>query len=85
MSALMATPHMMPLIALTCAVCIALFAMRRDALAAVILAPFSVNVLCFHAFVDTGLLSPSASLGILLFLFNAFFLWDNRRKYGGLW
>lgn len=85
MSALMATPHMLPLIALTCAVCLVLFVMRRDALAAVILAPLSVNVICFHTFVDTGLISPSASLGILLFVFNAFFLWDNRKKYKALW
>lgn len=85
MSALMATPHMLPLIALTCAVCLVLFAMRRDALAAVILAPLSVNIICFHAFVDTGLLSASPILGEILFLLNAFFLWDNRKKYKALW
>jgi hypothetical protein len=35
--------------------------------------------------VDTGLISPSASLSIPLFLINLFFLWDNRKKYKALW
>lgn len=85
MSAIMATPHMFPLIAITCGVSLVFFLMRRDALAAVILAPLTVNVIGFHAFVDTGLLSPSASLGIVLLVCNAFFLWDNRKKYKVLW
>jgi hypothetical protein len=59
--------------------------MGKDALAAIILLPLSVNVICFHAFVDTGLISPSASLGIPLLLINLFFLWGNRMKYKMLW
>jgi hypothetical protein len=51
----------------------------------VIRPPFSLNVICFHTFVDTGLLSPSAILGILLFFCNAFFLRDNRKKYKVPW
>lgn len=85
MSALMATPHMFYLIALTCAAVLVLTIMNKMALAAVILAPLSVNIICFHAFVDTGLLSPSPILGELLFILNAYFLWANRAKYKALW
>jgi putative oxidoreductase len=81
MSALMDSGYMMPLLAILCAIVIALTAMNKTALAAILLAPMTVNVIAFHAFVDTGLLSLSASLGIPLFLLNAFFLWDNRAKY----
>lgn len=85
MEALINAGYMLPLLAVTCAVVLVLTIMNRMALAAVILAPMSVNIICFHTFVDTGLISPNASLGILLFLLNAFFLWDNRKKYKGLW
>jgi putative oxidoreductase len=85
MSALMNAGYLMPLLGIVFAVVLLLTIMNRMALAAIILAPVAVNIICFHAFVDTGLISPSASLGIPLFLINAFFLWDNRKKYKGLW
>ncbi len=83
--ALMNAGYLMPLMAVLCAVCIVLIIMNKTALAAVLLAPMTVNVICFHTFVDTGLISPSAILGILLFLLNAYFLWANRAKYKTLW
>jgi hypothetical protein len=85
MSALMNASYLMPTLAILCAVCIVLFAIGRTALAAILLAPLTVNVIGFHAFVDTGLFTPSATLGLLLLVLNAFFLWDNRRKYKVLW
>jgi hypothetical protein len=85
MSALIASGYMLPLLAILSAVCIVLLILKKDALAAVLLAPMSVNVICFHTFVDTGLISPSAILGIMLFVLNAFFLWVNREKYRILW
>lgn len=85
MSALLASGYIMPLLAVLCVVVIVLTAMNKMALAAILLAPMSVNVILFHAVVDTGLLHPSASLGIPLFLLNAFFLWDNRATYKELW
>jgi len=85
MSALMAAGYMMPLLGILCAAVLVLTAMNKTALAAILLAPMTVNVIAFHAFVDTGLLHPAASLGIVLFLLNAFFLWDNRAKYKTLW
>lgn len=47
MSALMKSGYMMPLIGLTCFVCALLFFIGRTALGAVLLAPFTVNVICF--------------------------------------
>jgi putative oxidoreductase len=85
MSALMASGYIMPLLAGLCAVTIILTAMNKMALAAILLAPMTVNVIMFHAVVDTGLFHPAASLGILLLILNAFFLWDNRAKYKNLW
>ncbi|UPA22927.1 hypothetical protein K8942_01805 [Candidatus Peribacteria bacterium] len=85
MSALMASTYMMPLLGILCAVVIVLLVMNRTALAAALLAPMSLNVILFHAFVDTGLISPSASLGIPLFLLNAYFLWINRKTYKMVW
>lgn len=85
MSALMASGYMMPLLGILCAVVFVLTAINKTALGAVLLAPLTVNVIGFHAFVDTGLFSPSATLGILLLFLNAFFLWDNRATYKTLW
>ncbi len=85
MSALMASNYMMPLLAILCAVVIVLLVMNRTAAAAALLAPMSLNVILFHAFTDTGLISPSASLGIPLFLLNAYFLWINRKVYQKVW
>jgi hypothetical protein len=85
MSALMASGYIMPLLAALCAVTIVLTIMNKMALAAILIAPMTVNVIAFHAIVDTGLISPSASLGIPLLLINAFFLWDNRATYKNLW
>lgn len=85
MSALMASGYLMPLLGILCAVCVVLIAMNKTALAAILLAPMTVNVICFHAFVDTGLVSPSAIMGVLLLILNAYFLWVNRMKYKALW
>lgn len=85
MSALMATGYMMPLLGITCAVCLVLFAIGRTALGAVILAPFTVNVILFHIFLDAMPVSAASSMGWLLLVLNAYFLWINRKKYKTLW
>jgi len=85
MEALMNSGYMFPLLALTAAVVIVLLIMNRTALAAIILAPYTVNVLCFHLFVDGTFFHPAASLGWVLILGNAYFLWLNRKKYKALW
>ncbi|MBP9774173.1 MAG: hypothetical protein KBD00_06160 [Candidatus Peribacteraceae bacterium] len=85
MSALMATGYMMPLLGITCAVCLVLFIIGRTALGAVILAPFTVNVVLFHAFLDATPVSAASSMGWMLLILNAFFLWTERKKYKALW
>lgn len=84
MKALMDTGYMMPLIGILCAVSFVLVAMGRTALAAVLMAPFTLNVILFHAFLDG---TPLTALipATILFVCNAFFLWTNRAKYADLW
>lgn len=85
MQAMMATGYMMPLIGVTCAATLILLIIGKDALAAVILAPFTVNVMLFHAFGDKNIFMVSSILGWALFLLNVYFLWANRKKYKALW
>lgn len=84
MSALMASGYIMPALGITFFAVFVLTVSNRMALAAILLAPITVNVISFHAFVDTGLFSPSSIMGVLLLIINAFFLWDNRAKYKAL-
>lgn len=83
--ALMNSGYMMPALGIVFAVCLVLTIIGRTALMAVILAPLSVNVVLFHAFLDAGLFAPSAILANVLFLLNVYFLWENRAKYRTLW
>lgn len=85
MQALMKSDYMMPLIGLLAAVCFVLVAVNRTEIAAVLLAPFVVNVLCFHLFVDGSFFTLSASLAWVLNIATAYFLWINRKKYAALW
>jgi hypothetical protein len=55
------------------------------ALVAALLAPITVNVMCFHWFLDAAPVSASSSLGYILLVLNAFFLWDNCDKLKKLW
>lgn len=57
---------------------------RREALAAILIAPITLNVVAFHAFLDGGLLTAGASIGNVMFLLNAYFLWKNRDMYAHL-
>jgi putative oxidoreductase len=54
---------------------------RRTALAALLILPITVNVVAFHAFLDSGLLTGGAVLGNIMLLVNAYFLWQHRREY----
>jgi putative oxidoreductase len=85
MSALMATGYLMYVMALVFAVCVVLLAIGQTALAAVLLAPITVNIMCFHWFLDAAPVSASSSLGYILLVLNLFFLWENRGVYKALW
>lgn len=54
---------------------------NRTAIAALLLLPITVNIVGFHAFVDTGLLSGGAMMGNILLLLNVYFLWKNKTVY----
>jgi hypothetical protein len=84
-SALMNTGYMMPAIGVISLVCGGLLFMNKTALAAVLLAPFTVNVILFHVFLDESVISAAASPAYLLLAFNLFFLWHERKKYRTLW
>jgi hypothetical protein len=85
MSAMMGTGYLMWLIALTCAAALVLTIMNRMALAAAILSPLVVNIVCFHLFLEGGLLTASASLADILLALTAYFLWMNRGAYVALY
>ncbi len=54
---------------------------RREALAALLILPVTVNIVGFHAFIDGGLFTAGAIMGNALFLINLYFLWKNRSEY----
>jgi hypothetical protein len=85
MSALMATGFMMPTLTILCGVCALLMILNRTALAAALLAPFTVNVMLFHWFLDPTPIGASSSIAYVLLLLNAYFLWVNREKYRPMW
>jgi putative oxidoreductase len=85
MQAMTATGYLPLLIALTCAVCLVLVIMNRTALAAVLVAPLTVNILLFHLVLDRSMFTPSALPAWVLLITNACFLWENRVKYRSLW
>lgn len=49
---------------------------KREALAALLMLPVTLNIVGFHAFLDGGLLTSGAVLGDVLFLLNLYFLWQ---------
>lgn len=85
MSALMETGYMMPLVTITSLICAILFFWGKEALAAVLLAPFTVNVIAFHLFLDPNPFAATTIPAWILLLLNLFFLWRNREKYKMLW
>lgn len=82
---LMSTPYMMPLLGITCFITLVAVLLNRTAFAAVFLAPFTVNVLLFHVFLDAAPISASAIPAYILVILNAYFLWESRKKYESLW
>lgn len=85
MEALMNTGYMFYLIALTCAVTLVLLIMKKAALAAIIITPLTVNIVCFHTFIDGGFFTAAASLAWVLLITNVYFLWRNAETYKKLW
>lgn len=57
---------------------------KREALAALLELPISLNVVGFHLVLDGGLLASGAVLANLMLLLNVYFLWKNRATYTAL-
>lgn len=57
---------------------------RREALAALLLVPITINIIAFHAFLDGGLFTAGAVMANVLLSLNAYFLWKNRERYQSL-
>lgn len=51
---------------------------KREALAALLVLPISLNVVAFHLVLDGGLLTGGALLGNIMLLLNLYLLWVNR-------
>lgn len=66
-------------------VSVALIIMKRTALALLLLAPVTFNVVAFHLFIDGGLFTMGASLGNVLMIAHAYLLWRYRAHYQSLW
>jgi hypothetical protein len=53
---------------------------RREALAALLVLPITVNVVAFHLFLDGGLFTAGALLGNIMLLINLYLIWHNRDR-----
>ncbi len=80
-SALMSAKYIMIIMAICFVVAIILFWTRRSAAAALLILPFTVNIVAFHLFLDGGLFTAGAIMGNLFILLNIYFLWQNRGVY----
>jgi hypothetical protein len=54
---------------------------KREALAALLIAPITVNVVGFHLFIDGGLLTGGAVLANIMLLINVYLLYKSRDAY----
>lgn len=78
MGALLATGYMMPFWKTTEIVCGLAFLLNRwVALAAVVSAPVTLNILAFHVFLDPG----GLAIGIVVTVLNLIVAWDVRRAW----
>ncbi len=57
---------------------------KREALAALLVLPITLNVVGFHLVLDGGLFTAGALLGNIMLVLNLYLLWKNRRAYTNL-
>lgn len=57
---------------------------KREALAALLELPITLNVVGFHLMLDGGLFTGGAFIGNLMLLLNLYLLWKNRLMYKNL-
>lgn len=81
MDALMQLPYMMYLMAICFGVAAVLLFVGRQALAALILLPITVNIIAFHVFLDATLIAPESIMAYVFLALNGYFLWYNKDHY----
>lgn len=54
---------------------------KREALAGLLELPIALNILGFHAFLDSGLFTGGAVMGNVFFIIVIYFMWKNRAAY----
>lgn len=79
--ALIRTGYMFPLIGVfSIIVALSAFA-NRTAFTAIMLLPFTVNIILFHVMLDAVPVSASSALAYIVAAINVFLLWYNWKKY----
>lgn len=78
---LMTSGYINPLMAMVFALAVILLWTRREAVAALVILPLTINIVAFHAFLDGGLFTAGAVMGNVLLLLNLYFLWYGRERY----
>lgn len=76
--------YVMWIMAIVFLISLVLIIKDKMALAALLLFPITLNIIAFHAFLDGGLFKMGALMGVVLFLINIYFLWQNRNRYKAL-
>jgi putative oxidoreductase len=72
------------LMAIVFGVCFILIIKNKMAIVALLLVPITLNIVCFHLFLDGGIFTKGAIMGDVLFLINMYFLWQQRDRYRAL-
>lgn len=76
--------YVMWIMAIVFLISLVLIIKDKMALVALLLFPITLNIIAFHAFLDGGLFKMGALMGVVLFLINLYFLWQNRSRYKAL-
>ncbi len=83
-SVLYDSKYIMYMMAVTFLLVIIFILTKRTAAAALILLPVSLNIVGFHAYLDTGIFAAGAVMGNILLIINLYLLWINRGVYKAL-
>ncbi len=80
-NALMGSGYIMVIMAVCFLFAIILLWTKRTAAAALLILPFTVNIVAFHLMLDGGLFTGGAIMGNVLLILNVYFLWQHRTTY----
>ncbi len=78
--ALMAAKYIMIINAFVFALAFVALWTKREALAAILIFPITVNIVAFHAVLDGGLFTAGAIMGNVLLILNLYFFWQQRKS-----